>query len=255
MKTVLVLPTFNEAENIRKIIPAIFSQLPSAHILVIDDGSPDGTGKIAESLALSYPEQIRVFHRAKKSGLGRAYLYGFKQALEIGADCVIQMDSDFSHPPALLPELVSALNEHDFVLGSRYVKGGGTQNWGLLRRLISRGGNFYARTILHSPIRDLTGGFKAFHRRVIEYLLQCPLDSSGYCFQVETTSYALAAGFRCLELPFIFTDRQAGYSKMSKNIVLEALIKVWNLRGRLNRRQEWEFVEPLPKPKSLLEQL
>jgi dolichol-phosphate mannosyltransferase len=234
MQTLVVLPTYNEAENIKRIIPEILAQSLQFHVLVVDDRSPDGTGALAESLAREYPGRMFVAHREKKEGLGKAYLFGFKLALEMNAEQIIQMDADFSHPPSLLPKMLENLKNHDFVIASRYVRGGGIKNWGFKRRLLSRAGNLYARFVLHSPIHDLTGGFKAFHRRVIEYLLTCPIDSKGYGFQIDTTTRALAAGFRCIEVPFIFTEREVGVSKMSPGIAWEALIQTVRLKRELN---------------------
>ncbi|MFO1520145.1 MAG: polyprenol monophosphomannose synthase [bacterium] len=235
MKTTVVLPTYNEAENLPSIVPAILQALPEAQVLIVDDGSPDGTGKIADGMAAQNPERIQVVHREKKEGLGRAYLFAFQIALDRGADVILQMDADFSHPPEVLPLLVEALRKNDFALGSRYIPGGGIENWDFRRRLLSRAGNLYARLILSSPIHDLTGGFKAFRRPVLEYLLASPIDCSGYSFQIEMTSRALAAGFRCVEIPFVFTERQVGVSKMSQGIVWEALIKTARLRKELKR--------------------
>lgn len=233
MKTTVLLPTYNESENLKEMIPTVFSFLPKCQILVIDDNSPDGTGKLADQLSLKYPNQLFVLHRQKKEGLGKAYLAGFQEALKLNSDHIIQMDTDFSHPPTLLPEIDEALKKYDFVLGSRYISGGGTENWEWHRRLLSKAGNLYARLLLSSPIHDLTGGLKGFNRKVIEYLLQCPLDSSGYSFQIETTSYAIAAGYSYLEIPFIFAERRSGSSKMSKKIILEALKKTFPLRNKL----------------------
>jgi len=235
MKTMVVLPTYNEIHNLEKMVSELLSSHPSPQILVVDDNSPDGTGRLADALAQKHAGRLQVFHRARKEGLGKAYLAGFRQALQSGADSIIQMDCDFSHPVALIPHLISCLQDYDFVLASRYIPGGGTQNWGLLRQAISRGGNFYARQVLGSSVRDLTGGFKAFRRKVIEYLLECPLDSSGYSFQIETTSFAQAAGFRCTEIPFVFKDRALGVSKMSKDIILEAFLKTWKLRAQIKK--------------------
>ncbi|MBF0493193.1 MAG: polyprenol monophosphomannose synthase [Deltaproteobacteria bacterium] len=236
-KTFVVLPTYNEIENLQKIVEAIFYHLPHTHLLIVDDNSPDGTGKIADQLASEKPEQIFVLHRLKKEGLGRAYLAGFKRVLELGAEIIIQMDADFSHPPSLLPLMIKELAQVDFVLPSRYIKNGGTQNWGVLRQIISRGGNLYARLVLKSPVHDLTGGFKAFRRPVLEYLLSCPIQANGYSFQIEMTTRALQKGFHFKEIPFIFVDREDGKSKMSKKIVFEALFKTYRLRKELLQKK------------------
>ncbi len=230
VKTIVILPTYNEAENICPMVEAIFAQIPSTQILIVDDNSPDGTGKIADNLAKNKPEQVFVLHRPKKEGLGKAYLEAFHQVLKMNVDQIIQMDTDFSHPPSLLPKLLEALRQYDFVLGCRYIKGGGTQNWSFKRRLLSRMGNLYAKTVLNLPIHDLTGGFKAFNRRVIEHLVTCPIDSQGYNFQIETTARALAAGFKCVEIPFVFIERENGTSKMSRGVVWEAVVKTFRLR-------------------------
>ncbi len=253
MKTFVVLPTYNEAINIQKMIPAILEVLPQASILIVDDNSPDGTGKIADSLAQKFPHAVSVFHREKKEGLGKAYLFGFQKALDLGAEAIIQMDSDFSHPVALLPQLLASLREFDFAIASRYVRGGGTRNWGMIRQMISRGGNFYARFILGSSIQDLTGGYKAFNRKVLEFLLQASIDCSGYSFQIETTSYALAVGYKCVELPFIFSDRVEGVSKMSKAIILEAFLKTFKVRQKVKKLKASFPLPEVSEPAVLLE--
>lgn len=254
MKSFVVLPTYNEIENLEKMVLAILPLKPALYILIVDDNSPDGTGKLADQLAQKNPERVFVCHRQKKEGLGKAYLYGFQKAYDLGADAIVQMDCDFSHPVSLIPSLISSLQKNDFALGSRYIPGGGTQNWGLIRQMISRGGNLYARIILRSSIRDLTGGFKAFKREVIAFILQCPLDSSGYSFQIETTSFALAAGFVSEEIPFIFVDRVEGVSKMSKNIVLEAFLKTWKLRAKLKKVKKRNLPSLLSESEVLVEQ-
>ena len=187
-------------------------------MLVIDDGSPDGTGEIADRLAAELP-WVHVLHRARKEGLGPAYLAGFARALELGADFVFEMDCDFSHDPADVPRLAAAAEEADLALGSRYVAGGGTRNWGLVRRFISRGGSLYAQVLLQLGIRDLTGGFKCYRRAVLETIDLGAIDSRGYAFQIETTYRAIRAGFRVVEVPITFADREVGGSKMSKSIV------------------------------------
>jgi dolichol-phosphate mannosyltransferase len=223
----VVLPTYNERENVSAIVPAILAASPLLDVLVVDDNSPDGTGKIADELAAREP-RVRVLHRERKDGLGRAYLAGFREALAAGYGRIIEMDADFSHDPARLPALLDA--DADLVLGSRYVRGGGTAHWGLGRRLLSRGGSFYARTILGVPIRDLTGGFKCFRRKVLENLDLATVRSSGYAFQIELTWRTLRRGHSVVEIPITFTDRRVGKSKMSRSIVAEALWMVWKLR-------------------------
>jgi len=223
----VVLPTYNERENVPAIVPVILAASPLVDVLVVDDNSPDGTGRIADDLAAREP-RVRVLHRQRKDGLGRAYLAGFAEALAAGYGRIIEMDADFSHDPARLPALLDA--DADLVLGSRYVRGGGTAHWGLGRRLLSRGGSLYARTILGVPIRDLTGGFKCFRRKVLENLDLATVRSSGYAFQIELTFRALRRGYSVIEVPITFTDRRVGKSKMSRAIVAEALWMVWKLR-------------------------
>jgi dolichol-phosphate mannosyltransferase len=227
----LILPTYNEAENIGPIVRATRDQLrPDDHILVVDDNSPDGTGRIADELAAELPN-VDVLHRAGKLGLGRAYLAGFAHAIKHGADYVLEMDSDFSHDPADLPRLIETAEQGaDLVLGSRYVTGGSVTDWGLLRRLISRGGSWYARVVLGVPVRDLTGGFKCFRRSVLEALDLESVHADGYGFQIELTYRAIKAGFRVVEIPIVFRDRRVGQSKMNARIALEAVWKVPALR-------------------------
>jgi len=228
-----VLPTYNEAENIEAIVRAALTELaratPDHRILVVDDNSPDGTGQIADRLAAE-SDRVEVLHRTAKDGLGRAYLAGFERALAGGADLVLEMDSDFSHDPKDLPRLIEAASGADLVLGSRYVPGGGVVDWGLSRRLLSRGGSWYARRILRVPIRDLTGGFKCFRRQVLETLDLGDIDTYGYGFQIELTYRAIQAGFEVREIPIVFRDRERGTSKMSPMIAAEAVLKVPALR-------------------------
>ena len=231
------LPTYNERENLEAMVSALGDVLPeSGRILVIDDNSPDGTGEIADRLAAER-DDVDVLHRDLKEGLGPAYLAGFRRALELGADLVMEMDCDFSHDPKDVPRLVEAARGADLVLGSRYVAGGGTRNWGLVRRLISRGGSLYAQILLGLRVRDLTGGFKVYRRAVLETIDLDAIDSKGYAFQIETTYRAIKAGFRVVEVPIVFVDREVGGSKMSRSIVLEAIWKVPVLRlSRLQAR-------------------
>jgi dolichol-phosphate mannosyltransferase len=225
----VVLPTYNERENLPEIVPAILAAAPELDVLVVDDNSPDGTGALADQLAAANP-RVHVLHRARKEGLGRAYLAGFAEALQRGYGRILEMDADFSHDPARLPALLGALRDADVVLGSRYVEGGGTVNWGLGRRLLSKGGSLYARTILGLPVRDLTGGFKCFRRDVLERLDLPSVSSTGYAFQIELTYRAIKRGFRVVEVPITFADRRVGKSKMNRRIVAEALWKVWKIR-------------------------
>jgi len=228
----LILPTYDEAENIEPLVRAARAQLRSGdRILIVDDNSPDGTGEIADRLATEL-DGVEVLHRPGKEGLGRAYLAGFRHALESGAQLILEMDSDFSHDPADLPRLIDAAANADLVLGSRYVKGGDVTDWGLLRRLVSRGGSWYARRILGVPTRDLTGGFKCFRRPVLESLDLDNVHADGYGFQIELTYCALKGGFNVVEIPITFRDRRVGQSKMNARIALEAVWKVPALRRR-----------------------
>ena len=232
MRALICLPTYNERENVEAMVRALGALgLDGLEVLVIDDASPDGTGQIADGLA-SELAWVHVLHRTRKEGLGPAYLAGFQRALELGADLVLEMDCDFSHDPADVPRLVEAADHADLVLGSRYVQGGGTRNWGLVRRFISRGGSLYAQVLLQLGLRDLTGGFKCYRRAVLEAIDLDAISSLGYAFQIETTYRALRAGFRVVEIPITFADREVGGSKMSKAIVLEAIWKVPLLRLR-----------------------
>ncbi len=231
----VVLPTYNEIENLPAIAPAILERLPGATLLVVDDSSPDGTGDLADRMAFD-TTRIRVLHRPGKEGLGKAYVDGFKQALSNGAGRVVQMDADWSHDPAYLPTLVGRLEGSgetggaDLVIGSRYVKGGGVRNWGLLRRFVSLGGSMFARTVLRLSTRDLTGGFKAWRQQTLASLPWDHLHSGGYVFQIETTFLASRNGARVAEVPIVFVDRTLGASKMSRRIIVEALAVVLQLR-------------------------
>ncbi len=226
----LVLPTYNEAENIEAFLDAARGKLPSsAHVLIVDDSSPDGTGEIADRLAERH-EKVSVLHRPRKEGLGPAYVAGFRRALSGGAALVLEMDSDFSHDPAYLPRLLEAAERADLVIGSRYVQGGGVSDWGMLRRVISRGGSAYARLVLGVGVHDLTGGFKCFRREVLEAIDLDSIRAHGYAYQVEMTYRVIQLGFRVVEVPIVFRDRQAGSSKMDRSIVVEAAWRVPLLR-------------------------
>jgi dolichol-phosphate mannosyltransferase len=231
----LILPTYNEAENVQAIVAAAAEVLAAAspegfRILVVDDGSPDGTGRIADRIAAEH-EWMQVLHRSEKNGIGPAYLAGFRHALDHGAGYVMEMDSDFSHDPADLARLLQAVKDGaDLALGSRYVPGGGVSEWGLLRRFISEGGSMYARLVLGLRVRDLTGGFKCFRREVLEAIHFDGVRSQGYAFQVELTYRAVQAGFKVVEVPIVFRDRQQGTSKMSWRIAAEAMWLVPLLR-------------------------
>lgn len=231
MKSIVVLPTYNERDNLARLVPAILATVSNLDVLVVDDNSPDGTGQLAETLA-QQTERVQVLHRPGKLGLGKAYRAGFEYALTHAYDYIIEMDADFSHNPADLPRLITTARQGpaDVVLGSRWVTGGGVQNWPLQRQVISRGGSWYARTILGLSIRDLTGGFKCFRRRVLEILDLEAIHTTGYAFQIELTYRAYQAGFWIKEIPIIFKERENGQSKMSSQIMIEAMLKVWQLR-------------------------
>jgi dolichol-phosphate mannosyltransferase len=236
---VVCLPTYNERENIEPMIRALGSVLDTAtdRVLVIDDGSPDGTGVLADRLAEELP-WVSVLHRETKEGIGPAYAAGFRRALAEDAQLVLEMDCDFSHDPADVPRLIAASENADLVLGSRYVDGGGTENWGRLRRFVSRGGCLYAQLLLGVGVRDLTGGFKCFRREAIEAIDLDAVSARGYGFQIETTYRVLRAGLRVQEIPIRFTERRVGDSKMSGAIVAEAawrvpLLRLRSLTGRL----------------------
>ena len=231
MSAVVRLPTYNERANLEPMLRALGGVLPEGgRVLVIDDASPDGTGALADRLARELP-YVDVLHRERKEGLGPAYLAGFRRALGDGAELVLEMDCDFSHDPKDVPRLLAAVARGaDLALGSRYVAGGGVRNWGLLRRAISAGGSLYARAVLGVGVRDLTGGFKCFRRRVLETIDLDAISAKGYAFQIETTYRALRAGFSVVEVPITFVDREVGGSKMSRAIVLEAIWRVPRLR-------------------------
>jgi dolichol-phosphate mannosyltransferase len=231
---VIVLPTYNEIENLRHALARIREVAQGdgiqLHTLIVDDSSPDGTGELADQLATELPD-VSVLHRGGKEGLGKAYVAGFRRALEMGAERIFEMDADLSHDASYLPHFLRLTDRGaDLVLGSRYVKGGGVENWGLGRKVISRGGCLYAQTILGLPYHDLTGGFKCFRRRVLETIDLDAIDTAGYGFQIEMTYRAHKLGFKIAELPIIFVDRKVGESKMSNDIVLEAMKNVWKLR-------------------------
>jgi len=232
-RAVICLPTYNERENLEHMIEALGAVLDTAmdRVLVIDDGSPDGTGEIADRLATEHA-WVSVLHRETKEGLGPAYIAGFRRALEAGAELVLEMDCDFSHDPADVPRLIAAATDADLVLGSRYAPGGGTANWGLLRRVVSRGGCLYAQVILGLRVRDLTGGFKCFRRTALEAIDLGALSAHGYAFQIETTYRIVRAGLRVREVPITFVERRAGASKMTGSIVTEAMVTVPLLRLR-----------------------
>ena len=228
---VVCLPTYNERENLERVVVALGEVLPEGgRVLVIDDNSPDGTGELADRLAAER-QWVSVLHRERKEGLGPAYLAAFREVLTGDDEYVLEMDADLSHDPAVVPRLIAACaSGADVALGSRYVEGGGTENWGLARRVVSAGGSLYARLLLGVPVRDLTGGFKCFRREVLERIDLDSVHSKGYAFQIEMTYRALRAGFRVVEVPIVFADRTRGHSKMSRGIFLEAVTRVPALR-------------------------
>jgi dolichol-phosphate mannosyltransferase len=235
--TVIVIPTYNERDCLREIVPAVRAAVPYADILVVDDNSPDGTGQLADELAAA-DAHVRVLHRAHKQGLGAAYLAAFMFALDGGHPWkrIVQMDADFSHDPKDVPRLLAALDAGaDLAVGSRYVAGGGTENWGLARRIISRGGGTYARTVLGVDVQDLTAGFKAWKVETLRGIDLNAVSAKGYGFQIEMTFRTLRNGFRVVEVPIKFVDRRVGQSKMSGTIFFEALTLVWDLRARIPR--------------------
>lgn len=228
-KNLVVVPCYNEAKNIEPIIREIYQSSPEAHIMIVDDNSADGTAAIVKNLQKESP-QLHLIERAGKLGLGTAYLTAFRWALENGYDKVVEMDADFSHNPKVLPNIFSNLDTYPAVVGSRYTKGGGTENWNWLRKLISRGGSWYARTILSMKVRDLTGGFNGWRSEVLRTINLDAIKSEGYAFQIELKYRSYQAGFQIKEIPITFSERREGQSKMSLWIVLEALLRVWKFR-------------------------
>lgn len=232
-RVLVVIPTYNEAETLEPVVGRLRASVPEADVLVVDDGSPDGTGDIADRLVAADPA-VHVLHRTQKAGLGAAYIAGFRWALAEGYDVVVEMDSDGSHAPEELPRLLTALREADLVIGSRWVPGGQIRNWPLYRQVISIGGSTYARVLLRFPVRDSTSGYRAFRRQVLEELKLDEVASQGYCFQIDLAWKTWRSGFRVREVPITFTEREVGRSKMSRAIVIEALWRVagWGLTSR-----------------------
>jgi dolichol-phosphate mannosyltransferase len=229
----ICIPTYNERENIGRIVPAVLEQAPGANLLVVDDNSPDGTGSFADDLA-ARDQRVKVLHREEKQGLGKAYLTAFKWSLDNGYRYTVEFDADFSHNPRYLPEMFERLKNADVVVGSRRVKGGGVENWSAWRRFLSWGGSIYAKTVLQVPIRDLTGGFNGFHSRCLEAIDYKSICSTGYAFQIEIKYRCIKEGLTVVEMPIVFPDRTHGISKMSTNIIFEAMAQVLKLRlGRL----------------------
>lgn len=232
MKTTLVIPTYNEAENIPRLVDALMDIPLNLNLLIVDDNSPDGTGEIADRLSIEKAGRVSVMHRTGKLGLGSAYIQGFQQAMRDGADYIGQMDADFSHPLTAIPDLIALLSEYDFALGSRYVPGGSLDDkWPIWRKFLSSFGNFYARTILGMKIRDVTGGFRFWRKQTLQAMPLERVRSNGYVFQVEMAYLASRLGFRCHEIPIHFADRRWGQSKMSFRIQVEAAIRTWYLKG------------------------
>jgi len=229
VKTLVIIPTYNEKENIRPLVQAIFAQNLGVEILVVDDSSPDGTGILVQEMQTAEP-RLHLLSRLEKEGLGRAYIAGFHWGIEKSFEAMVEMDADFSHRPEDLVSLVKALADNDFVVGSRYVKNGGTKNWGLMRKIISRGGGLYSRLILGFPLNDWTGGFNAWKKETLQKIHIESVRSNGYSFQIELKYTVLKSGCRGLEVPILFEDRRVGKSKMSSRIVFEALYRVWMLK-------------------------
>ena len=246
-RVLVVIPTFNEVDNIRIIVSRLRAAVPAADVLIVDDSSPDGTGAIADELAFA-DDALHVLHRSAKNGLGAAYVAGFGWAAERGYDVVVEMDADGSHQPEELPRLLAALADADVVLGSRWVEGGAVRNWPRSRKLLSKGGNRYTRIVLGLPLRDATGGYRAYRRVVLEELALDSVSSQGYCFQVDLVWQAWRRGFRVVEVPITFVERERGESKMSRAIVAEALWRVtwWALRSKRAK----PVVRPATEPRA-----
>lgn len=234
-RVLIITPTYNERENLPDLAAGIFAVLPEANLLVVDDASPDGTGDVADQMA-STDARVHVMHRAGKQGLGTAYLAGFAWAIEHGYDYILQMDADLSHDPRYLPDFLRALDEGaDLAIGSRNIPGGGVEGWGPVRHFISKGGSLYSRVILGLGVRDLTSGYKAFRRTLLQSIDLAEVSSRGYSFQIEVTYRAILRRFRVVEVPITFVDRRAGQSKMSGSIFAEAVLMVWRLRWNKRR--------------------
>jgi dolichol-phosphate mannosyltransferase len=239
-KVLVIIPTYNELENLPRILDRLLAAVPDADVLIVDDGSPDGTGDVADARAAE-DERVNVMHRTEKNGLGAAYIAGFRWGLDRGYDVLVEMDADGSHAPEQLPRLLGALDHADLVLGARYVAGGKVVNWPKYREVISRGGNLYSRIALGVPLKDITGGYRAYKAEVLRTLKLDEVASHGYCFQVDLAWRAIQAGFTVTEVPITFTEREIGDSKMSGGIVREALLKVtvWGAKHR------WEQAKAL----------
>jgi dolichol-phosphate mannosyltransferase len=245
MKTLIIIPTYNEIENLGPLLKEIFSFAPETDILIVDDNSPDGTGQLADKMHEENP-RIHVMHRSGKLGLGTAYIAGFKYAIEHEYDAAFEMDADFSHDPKYLPDFLKAIENADLVIGSRYISGGATPNWSPLRRFISGGGNIYARFMLGIPIQDCTAGYRCYRREVLENLGLDTVQTQGYGFQVEMTYRTMKQGFKIVETPIVFMDRRVGKSKMSRTIFFEAFLYV--LRTRFGKKPELPAVALAKQP-------
>ena len=246
----MVIPTYNEHENIERLATEVLSKDNSIHILIVDDNSPDGTGKLADQIHIENP-QVDVLHRAGKLGLGTAYIAGFKYAVEHGYDAAFEMDADFSHDPRYLPDFLQKIENADLVIGSRYVEGGDTPNWSLLRRFVSGGGNIFARFMLGIPVHDCTAGYRCYRRQVLESIELDTIESQGYAFQVELAYRVYKHGFKIVETPIIFMDRRVGKSKMSRTIFLEGF--TWVIRTRFGRSSGKGKSTPSSSPNAAFE--
>lgn len=253
MKTLIIIPTYNERENLRPLLNEIFVNAPQSDILVVDDNSPDGTGNLADQIA-EENTRVRVLHRAGKLGLGTAYIAGFKYAIAHEYDAAFEMDADFSHDPRYLPNFLEAIESADLVIGSRYVKGGGTPNWSILRRFISGGGNIYTRMVLGLPVHDCTAGYRCYRRTVLEQINLDTIRSQGYAFQVELVHRVLQHGFKIVEIPIIFMDRRVGKSKMSRKIFIEGFLSVLRIRfGKQDSTEKTHITLPSTTTEASLE--
>ena len=235
MKTLLIIPTYNEVENLPPLLNKIFKYAPETDILIVDDNSPDGTGKLADKIS-EENDSVHVLHRAGKLGLGTAYIAGFKYAIAHDYDAAFEMDADFSHDPRYLPDFLRAIEDADLVIGSRYIQGGGTPNWSLIRRFISGGGNIFARFMLGIPVHDCTAGYRCYRRRVLESIDLDTIRSQGYAFQIEMVYRTWQHGFKIVETPIIFKDRRVGKSKMSRKIVIEGFTYVIRTRLGIDKK-------------------
>src|SRR6266699_2338945 len=234
MKTLIIIPTYNEIDNLTLLLNEIFTYAPKTDILIVDDNSPDGTGDLADEIH-DRNAQVHVLHRPGKQGLGTAYVAGFKYSIEHGYDAAFEMDADFSHDPRYLPDFLKAIEDADLVIGSRYIPGGDTPNWSLLRRFISGGGNIFARFMLGIPVHDCTAGYRCYRREVLEHIDLDTIQSQGYAFQIELAYRVMKHGFKIVETPIVFQDRRVGKSKMSRKIVIEGFTYVLKARFRRQR--------------------